>query len=483
MQGKRRHREKIIKSYEAKRKKRIMQSIQNNGKKNAGTQKKLNAYSFTGLGIGGIIGSGFFLGSAISIRQAGPSVLLAFLVCGLLFSQVLGAITSISVNRPVTGSFKVYAEQFLGKYFGFLTGWILFCSSILTLASEAVAGGIFLRYWFPNVPLAPLSCLVILLVIFVNRLNTEDFGLIESGMAAVKILSVLFFAAAGFCFLASNGVTAKPFPFRDLQTFFPTGIDGFLQSMLVVIFTYAGVSTIAMATSKVGSPQKDLPKATLMVTAGTILIYVCSAFLIVCIINWNSVNTGVSPMVQALDRMNLGWASSMMNAVIFVAALSVMIGSYFGSVQVLASLAKAKEAPAVFGRTTPDGFFRNAWAFTGMLALLVAAVSFLLSARLFNYLISASSFFTFYNWTINLILYRRWLRFRREDEKFLSPLIFGKTGAYVTQGFLAFLAVSSLFVKDFRIGFYTAALICLLISIAYLFRKRRSASNHPEQVK
>lgn len=457
-----------------------MQSIQNNSKKGVGSQKKLNAYSFTGLGIGGIIGSGFFLGSAISIRRAGPSVILSFLVCGLLFSQVLGAITSISVNRPVTGSFKVYAEQFLGKYFGFLTGWILFCSSILTLASEAIAGGVFLRYWFPQVSLAPLSCLVILLVMCINRLNTEDFGLVESGMAAVKILTVVFFAAAGFCFLATNGVTSKPFPFHSLQTFFPTGISGFLQSMLIVIFTYAGVSTIAMATSKVGNPQKDLPKATLMVTAGTVLIYVCTAFLIVCIISWDSVNTGISPMVQALDRMNLGWASSAINAVIFVAALSVMIGSYFGSVQVLASLAQAKEAPAVFGRTTQNGFFQNAWAITGALALLVAAVSFLLSAKLFNYLISASSFFTFYNWTINLILYRRWLRLRHKDEKFLSPLIFGKAGAYTTQGFLAVLAVSSLFVKEFRIGFYIAASLCLLISTVYQLRKRRAAATHVE---
>lgn len=449
-----------------------MQSIKNNGKKRAGKQKRLSAFSFAGLGIGSIIGSGFFLASAISIQQTGPSVVLTFLLCGFLFSQVLGAITSVSVNRLVTGSFKVYAEQFLGKYFGFLTGWILFFSSILTIGSEAVAAGIFLRYWLPKAPLAPLSCLVVALVIAINRLNAEDFGLVESGMAAVKILAVLFFIITGFHFLASNGVTANPFPFHDVQTFFPMGFSGFLQSMLVVIFTYAGVSTIAMATSKVDQPRTNIPKATIVITVGTILIYTVTIFIIVCTVSWNSVDSKLSPLVQAFNRMGIDWASSLINAVIFIAALSVMIGSYFGSMQVLASLSEAKEAPSIFSRATKHGFLRNAWIMSGILALLVVAVSFMLSSKLFNYLISASSFFTFYNWTINMMIYLRWLRGRDKSENFSSPLIFGKTGACITLFLLAVLAVSSLLVKDFRIGFYTAASISMLISAAYLFRKR-----------
>lgn len=449
-----------------------MQSIKNSGKKQSNPQKRLTAYSLAGLGIGSIIGSGFFLGSAISIQQAGPSVVLTFLLCGFLFSQVLGAITSVSVNRPVTGSFKVYAEQFLGKYFGFLTGWTLFCSSILGIGSEAVAAGIFLRYWFPGVPLAPLSCLVIVLVVAVNRLNTEKFGLVESGMAVVKILAVLFFMIVGVRFLVLNGNPETPFPFHDLQTIFPMGISGLLQSMLVVIFTYAGVSTVAMATSKVNQPKKDIPKATVIMTAGTVLIYTVTTFLIITIIKWNSVDTKLSPMVQVFERMGFGWASSLMNAVIFVAALSVMIGSYFGSMQVLASLSEANEAPPAFGRATGTGFLRNAWAATGILALLIVAVSFVLSSKLFNYLISASSFFTFYNWTINLTIYRRWLRFRNMSEDFSSPLILGRTGAVVTQIILLILAVSSLFVKDFRIGFYAAVLISALVSLAYFLWKR-----------
>lgn len=449
-----------------------MQSIKNNNKKYPGSQKKLNAYSLAGLGVGSIIGSGFFLGSAISIQQAGPSVILAFLVCGFLFSQVLGAMTSISINRPVTGSFKVYAEQFLGKYIGFLIGWILFCSNILAIGAEAIAAGIFLRFWLSKFSLAPLACIVILVVIAINRLNTEDFGMVESCMAVLKILALFFFIIVGLQFLFTKGITAKPFPFYNIQVFFPNGISGFLQSMLIVIFTYAGVSTVAMATSKVKEPEKDIPKATVIMTFGTTFMYIGTVFLIICIINWNSVNTHISPLIQTFERMGFSGVTSIINLVIFVAALSVMIGNYFGSVQVLASLSEAKEAPTAFSRTTTKGFYRNAWIITGVLSLLVVAISFILSEKLFNYLISATSFFTFFNWTINLIVYCKWIKHREKSEKFSSPLILGRVGAIITLIILGILITASLFVKDFRIGFYVALSISLLISIAYLLQKR-----------
>ena len=123
------------------------------------SNKELNAYSLAGIGIGGIIGSGFFLGSGIAIKEAGPSVILAFLFGGIIMSQVLGAMTSISINRPVTGSFRVYTEQFLGKFTGYLLGWIIYVSGILGTATEAIAAAIFLKYWFPGLSVALLHFL------------------------------------------------------------------------------------------------------------------------------------------------------------------------------------------------------------------------------------------------------------------------------------------------------------------------------------
>ncbi|OCN02427.1 gamma-aminobutyrate permease-like transporter [Clostridium sp. W14A] len=449
-----------------------MQSVKNSNRNTGPQEKKLNTYSLAGLGVGGIIGSGFFLGSAISIRQAGPSVILSFLLSGLVVSQVLGAITSISINRPVTGSFKVYAEQFLGKYAGFTMGWVLYISNLLAIGSEAVAAGIFIRFWVPKVSVAVSAFSITVLVILINRLNTNQFSLVESGMAVLKISALLFFIIAAIRFIAANGIAVKSNPFSSLQAFLPNGISGFFQSMLIAVFSYAGISTVAMATAKVKKPKKEIPAATILMIASIILFYVAAMFLIICIVNWKAVNTGISPLVQALSAIGLGWASAIINAAIFIAAVSVMLGTYFGSVQILLSLSDAGEAPKAFGKANRKGFFRNAWLLTGLLSLSVVGLSFLLSSKLFNYLISACSYFSFFSWTINLIIFLMWLKRRHPQEKFISPMILGKGGSYMSLAVIAILIFFSLGVEDYRIGFFTAAGLILLISMCYLFYQK-----------
>jgi L-asparagine transporter-like permease len=350
---------------------------------------------------------------------------------------------------------------------------------ILGIGSEAIAAGIFLRYWMPQFSVPILAAAVMILVILINRLNTEKFSIVESGMAALKILALMFFIFIGVQFVLSRGIIVKPYPFSSITTFFPTKITGFLQSMLIVVFTMSGVSTVAMATSKVKKPETDIPRATLILIFGIVILYVATIFLIICTVNWKSVNTNVSPLVQAFKIMRAGWASSIINAAIFIAAFSVMLGTYFGSNQVLISLSNAKEAPNALYSKTKKGFYQNAWIVTGSLSLLVVFISFFLSAKLFNYLISACSYFSFYNWTVNLIVFLLWLRHRQKDEKFSSPLILGRFGGYITILLIGILAVISLWVRDFRIGFYSAAAITLCISFVYLIYNHKKNNLQP----
>lgn len=436
-------------------------------KQSSSSKKTLNSYSLTGIGIGGIIGAGFFLGSGLAINQAGPSIILAFLLGGLIMSQVLGAMTSISINRPVQGSFRVYAEEFLGHYIGFLLGWVVYVSGILALSSEAVAAGIFLRYWFPQIPLAVFALIILLLVISANIFGARNFGYIESGMAIVKIGIIAVFILLGGFFLFSHGISSTPNPFSSVKAFFPNTFSGFLQSMLIVIFTYSGISAVAMATSEVKDPRRDIPKATVLLTIGIVALYTLSMAVIVSIVGWSAINTDISPFVYVFNSLGLSFMSTIMNGVIFIAALSVMIATYFSCTQILVSLAEAQEAPKLLKMRSEKGFFRNAWLTVGISAFFVVALSFVLGSKLFNYLISASSYFSFFNWIINLITYLFWLKQRSDAEIFDSPLILGRQGIYTTLILIVFFLIMSLRVTDFRMGFYAALGILIVFSSLY----------------
>lgn len=427
----------------------------------------LNSYSLAGIGIGGIIGAGFFLGSSLAVLQAGPSVILAFLFGGIIMSQVLGAMTSISINRPVQGSFRVYTEQFLGRYTGFLLGWMIFISGIFTLGSEAIATGIFLKYWISSISSSVFSVVTLILVIAVNRLGTKYFGYIESIMAIVKISVLIIFIVLGCIIVFKSGIKIEHNPFAGFNSFFPNGISGFLRSMLVVVFTYSGISTVAMAASEVRKPCIQIPKATIILTCGVVSLYVISMFIIVSTVDWSSINTNISPFVQSLNSMGYGWVSAFINGVILVATFSVMLGSYYGCVQMLVSLSGAQEAPEILRSSTKNGIYKYSWLVTGFISLLVVMTAFVLGTKLFNYLISSSSYFSFFNWIVNLTTYIIWLKQRKENELYNSPLIKGRLEAILTIVIIIILILMSLLVKDFRVGFFTALCIALIISAFY----------------
>lgn len=437
-------------------------------------QKAFNAYSLAGVGIGGVIGAGFFLGSGLAVRQAGPSVALSFLLGGLIMMQVLGAMTSINVNRLAHGSFRVYAEQMMGHYVGFLTGWVVFVSGILGMGSEALAMGVFVRYWLPHIPLPLLAIAFTLVVVVLNAFGNQNFARIELSMAAVKTLALIGFILIGGYALLTRGTNVSPMPFSGVHAFLPNGTAGVLQSMLIVIFAFSGIGAVAMASAEVGNPRRNIPRASVYMTAGIIVLYVLSMLVLVSLTPWNSVYTDKSPFVQAFDQVGSPWASSGLNIVILMAAFSVMAATYYTSIQMLVSLAEANEAPAFLKRSAANGIYRNAWLAVGAAAVGIVALSFIVPGKFFNYLVAASSYITFLNWSVNLLTYLIWRNRRDASETYESPLIWGRAGAFVTLAAIGWLFVMSLRVADFRMGFYAAAAIVAIVSLSYAAYSRLS---------
>lgn len=427
-------------------------------------KKYLSMYNIIGVGIGGIIGGGYFLGSGLSIHETGPSVILSFLTGGIIMMQVLGAVTSINVNRLMQGSFRTYAEEFLGPYTGFLIGWMIFATSILTIASEAVATGVFARYWFHNISLPILAVIITIFVAIMNAFGSKRFSDIESIMSFIKIIMVIVFIIIGGYALLKGFHQQNIF--HSVNSFFPKGIKGLLQSMLIVIFSFSGISAVAMASAGVKDPNKTIPKAVLYTTIGVIILYILSMGVIVLITPWKGISTSKSPFIQTLDVLKIYWIASLINLVILISSITVMSATYYTVMEALKSLADVGKAPRYFSSNNKKSY-RNIWIVIAICSLVLVGFSFLVPHKIFNYLVSASSYFTFLNWVIILITFLIWLKLRKPNENYISPLIFGKIGAYLTIAMIILLFIMSLGVSDFRMGFYMAFLILVIISISY----------------
>jgi L-asparagine transporter-like permease len=436
------------------------------------------------VGVGGIVGAGFFLGCGAPIQSAGPSVLISFVIGALITAQVIGALNTVALDHPVEGAFKVYADMYLGRYVGYMQGWLYYLTSILTISSEAVASAIFVRVWLPSWPLWLLSSSFAALILLINAFGVRNFGLIESFMSVVKIAAlvgfIVFVAIILFGWHAQTAVTGTHAATSG-SGFFPHGAGGVFRSMLIVIFAYAGIGVFGTAAVELRHPkQLDVGGIWTVTILG--LMYILSIGGILLVQPWRSVSTNVSPFVQALQHLHLTILADVFNAVILIASFSVMAGAVFSANQILSSLSHSGEAPSFTTRTLGKRQVQyGALIFTAIGLAIFIGLSYLLPSSVYNFLISASSFFTFFNWFIILMTFVSW-RHRNESpgknaHKHISRLTFGQPiSTFITMAAIVFLAGYALTERDQRLGFYACLAISAILSIGYFFtHKYKSA--------
>src|SRR5438132_12864160 len=148
-------------------------------KREAGLHKRLSQRQVAMIGLGCTIGTGLFLGSAISVKLAGPAVILSFAAGALITLTVMWALAEMAVEHPAAGSFGLYAEMYLGPWAGFVARYTYWLCLVIIVGSEVAAAGIYFRFWFPNIPswlwIAGFSAALV----YMNTLSIKNFGTIE----------------------------------------------------------------------------------------------------------------------------------------------------------------------------------------------------------------------------------------------------------------------------------------------------------------
>ena len=162
------------------------------------THKGLSAWQLTMMALGTVIGGSFFLGSSVAIHAAGPSVVITYIIGGILVYFILFALSEMTVANPDAGSFRTYAAQVFGPWMGFVVGWVYWMGMVLGMSSEATAASILLRQWIPNIPVSWLGSAIIIGVTLLNLLGADKLTKLESGLAAIKLLAIVSFIIVYF---------------------------------------------------------------------------------------------------------------------------------------------------------------------------------------------------------------------------------------------------------------------------------------------
>ncbi|MFT6925331.1 MAG: L-asparagine transporter-like permease [Psychromonas sp.] len=358
------------------------------------------------IGIGSIVGAGFFLGASVAIKLTGPSVIIAFLIAGLIAYIAFNSLAEMKINDPETGSFRDYARKAFGDNMGFISGWMYWIAGVLIMSSEVTALSVFTRYWFPHIQLWIFSVIYSCLGLGINFLGVKDFGKIESFFAIVKITAIVTFIVFGALFIlgyASPEGSVDGAAVISLSTldWFPQGITGLWSAMIFALFPFAGVAVVGAA-SKELKKSESLTKAINALMLALIFLYVTSIAIILKMTYWNQIEVSKSPFITALSEFHLPYLGSILNVIIISAAFSTFVGALFAITNVLLSLAKDGEAPKIALKKDKRGVNVIALLIGASGLLVTILLSFVLPKTIYEYLTTSAGVLLISNWMIIL---------------------------------------------------------------------------------
>jgi amino acid transporter, AAT family len=441
--------------------------------KRALTQRQL-----TMMTIGGAIGVGLFLGSSVTIRLAGPGVILSYLVCAVVTLIVAYSIAEMAVMHPVAGSFGVYAQTYLNEWSGFAVRVTYFSIQVLAIGAEVTAVAIYFSFWFPSVPEWVWVFSVSIGLVAINAMSVGNFGEFEYWFAIIKVVTIAAFILIGIGLIFGLG-PARAIGFSNLTAhggFLPNGLKGVWLAMSLTLTSYMGVEILGVTAGEASHPEKTIPRAMRAVTLRLILFYVLSITVMLAMTPWDKMGSGItgSPFVLAFAKVGIPYAAGIMNLVVITAALSSANTNLYLNSRTLFSLSQDGYAPKAFAGVANNGvpYMALAVSTAGMAAAIVLAI--FAPGRAFLLLYGVAIAGMFFVWMVILFAH---LSFRRS----IGParvaqlpirLPFSPWAQIAALSALAAIVIGTFYVEGLQYSIASLALFLLAITAFYRVLKR-----------
>ncbi|MEJ6400440.1 amino acid permease [Nicoliella sp. Es01] len=451
------------------------------GKNDEQMSKELKERHVQLIALGGTIGTGLFLGAGQSIHFAGPSILLAYLIAGVACFFLMRALGELLMSNPDSTSYIDFIAKYLGPKWGFIAGWTYWISWIAIAMAEITAAGLYMKFWFPDMPQWLPALIILVILFFLNSITVAAFGETEFWFAIIKVVAILALIAVGVVLLLMNYKTsAGHVSISNLThgSFFANGAKGFFLSFQMVIFSFVGIEMIGMTASETKDPEKVIPKSINAVPTRILLFYIGSLLALMVIYPWNDISQNSSPFVQVFENIGITSAAAIINFVVLTAAASACNSAVFTTGRMLYSLTgrETNQFSKKMHRLSKNKVPSNAILVSTLIIAIAVILNAVIPEGVFTFISSVATTCFIFIWgaiVVAHVKYRQKIKAEnRESElKFKTP--FFPISDYFVLVFLGLVAVVLLFKFDTLIALIGSLVWLIVIYLIYQFSAKK----------
>ncbi len=443
-------------------------------------QRKLKHRHLQLISIGGVIGSGYFLGTGYVLAQAGPAAVLSYLLGGFIVLAVMLCLAELAVEKPLSGSFVIYARENISATWACGVGWSYWVTWVSYVPSEMIAAGIIMNGFLPEVGTIWWAVFFGLIVTIINLFRVDKFGESEFWLSLVKILALVVFSVVALLIclglISEEGYIGTRILLGS-GGFAPHGYWSVALTMVIILVNFQGAEIIGLAAGETADPAKSIPFAVRNVTWRIIALYIVPITLLISILPWDRASLTESVFAAALAEHGFSHLGALFSFVVLTAAVSCSNSGLYGAARTVHALATMGMAPRVLGGLSGKGIpARAIYASIAFCWVVIGIYAMNPHAALYTYLLALSGFSGAAAW-ISIC----WSQYRRrrtlEAQGAVSQLRYRMPlFPYVTLfGIWAqvLCLVFMVFTPELRAALYLGVPMLIVPMIAYRFLRRR----------
>lgn len=355
---------------------KTIEQLQAEAGSNRDFKRVMGIWQLTAIGVGAIVGVGIFvLAGQQAAVNAGPAVILSFLIAGIGSACAAMAYAEFAGMIPVTGSAYTYGYAVLGELFAWIIGWDLLVEYALIVGVVAIgwsgyvqalllqvfglelpawaqaaynpadpdAGGVF------NVVAAGISLLIAVML----TVKTEWGAKANTFIVAIKVLGVALVVGVGAFYVdPANWSPFIPTAEAAADGSMRFGWAGVLAASSIVFFAVFGYDTLTTAAEESTNPQRDLPRAVLLSLGISLVLYLAVSLVLTGMVPYPQLNSP-APVDAAFGALGLDWVRGIINVAAIAGITSVMFAFMLGAARIWFALSRDGLLPAWFAKVHP----------------------------------------------------------------------------------------------------------------------------------
>tara|TARA_B100000315_G_scaffold106964_1_gene98164 strand:- start:30684 stop:32789 length:2106 start_codon:yes stop_codon:yes gene_type:complete len=270
----------------------------------------LNVYAIV---VGATLGDGFFLLPGIAAEQAGPAVVLCYLIAVLPLIPAIFSVVELSTAMPRAGGVYYFIDRSTHPLLGTIGGLGTWCALTLKISFALIGMGVYINLFFPNVAIIPLASCLALLFGLINLFSAGKSGSLQVIMVFGLLTCIGWFIAAGSFHIEPNHFTG----------FFHKGTEAFLSTAGLVYISYIGITKIASVSEEIKDPERNLPLGIFLAMITVVIVYALGTLVLVGVVPPQKLFGSLTPVADAANILAGSWGVRITATAALLAFLSI----------------------------------------------------------------------------------------------------------------------------------------------------------------